>query len=285
MDRLKENKEFLTDLLKSAESEALQIALIKACKKIPGIDPGNTFKAIAVNKKFTDKTRSNAVAALSYTTAKYCRDILPLIQEESTLLQYAAIRYLCACAEEGPVRSEVSNWLVNHDGEVSKIVLAAWDACNGTATRPSSDDHWVLLIDDTGDPDRGRLVFESGKTLCSNCHEIDGWGGKFGPELSKIGSSKSKLQLANAILDPSAEIAPEWQGWYIVDKEGKRHTGRQIDIHLDYVELLNSEGNFDSYASPRSYGVIENSLMPEGLENTMTTAEFNDLIAYMKSLK
>jgi hypothetical protein len=80
-------------------------------------------------------------------------------------------------------------------------------------------------------------------------------------------------------------MAPEWQGWFLIDQEGNRHVGRQIDVNLNFAKLMNIRGSFDTYKNPKSYGVTDKSVMPEGLQNQMTLEEFNDLIAYLVSLK
>ena len=70
----------------------------------------------------------------------------------------------------------------------------------------------------------------------------------------------------------------------MVDQEGNTHLGRQIDVHLNNVELMNTTGGFDNFPKPRAYGVSNKSVMPEGLQNQITFEEFNDLIAYLVSL-
>jgi putative heme-binding domain-containing protein len=146
-------------------------------------------------------------------------------------------------------------------------------------------DDYRAAVNEQGDPYRGELVFKASTFMCQTCHKVDGWGGTFGPDLTRIGSSKTRLQLMNSILEPSLEMAPEWQGWYVIDQQGNRQVGRQIDVHLHNVELMNINGGFDTYRKPRSFGVETKSVMPEGLQNTMTLSEFNDLIAYLISLK
>jgi hypothetical protein len=81
------------------------------------------------------------------------------------------------------------------------------------------------------------------------------------------------------------EIAPEWQAWFIVDQTGQKHIGRQIDVHEGRAELMNLSGEFDNYEAPIEFGVMENSIMPEGLHYTLSPQEFSDLIAYLESLK
>ena len=100
-----------------------------------------------------------------------------------------------------------------------------------------------------------------------------------------MGGSKSREQLITAILAPSAEISPEWQGWYVTDHEGRRHHGRQINVGYNDVELMLASGKFVSFEHPQAYGMVSTSLMPDGLEASMTVEEMNHLIAYLASLK
>jgi putative heme-binding domain-containing protein len=129
------------------------------------------------------------------------------------------------------------------------------------------------------------MIFQLPNTQCTRCHQVNGWGSDFGPDLSNVGSSKSEEQLVESILEPSAAISPEWQGWYVTDQEGQTHYGRQIDVGYNSAELLMPSGEFVRYRNPKGYGVAPGSLMPEGLENMMTAQEFNHLIAYLKSLR
>lgn len=177
----------------------------------------------------------------------------------------------------------MANWVATTANEGLRAV---WNKCTGPASdQPGTPEQWSKAVNDQGNAAVGRLVFELIQSQCQSCHRIDGWGGTYGPNLSGIGSSKSKTQMANAVLQPSREISPEWQGWFVVDQQGVKHLGRQIDVNSTFTELLNQAGEFDRYENPRSFGVLEESLMPAGLQYTMTPEEFNHLIAYLASLK
>src|SRR5579864_6693023 len=71
-------------------------------------------------------------------------------------------------------------------------VLAAYVKSLGTA-RP---------VNVAGNVEAGRAVFQ--KLDCASCHTINGQGGSFGPELSKIGQRRAPNWLRQAVLDPSA---------------------------------------------------------------------------------
>ncbi|MEZ4828024.1 MAG: c-type cytochrome [Bacteroidia bacterium] len=150
--------------------------------------------------------------------------------------------------------------------------------------RPKSDADRAAFASQPGNPQKGNGYF-SQKAQCQNCHKVAGWGGDFGPDLSHVGSSKTVKQLITAVLNPSAEISPEWQGWFVTTAEGQTFYGRQIDVGLNNAELLNVTGEFVNYKNPKKYGMASASLMPEGLENMLTEEEFRDLIAWLSSLK
>src|SRR5262245_1358404 len=56
-----------------------------------------------------------------------------------------------------------------------------------------------------GDARRGRTLFE-GKGECVSCHSVAGIGGRTGPSLTEVGSSRRAGELQRALLDPSADI-------------------------------------------------------------------------------
>ncbi len=277
------NGALIRELLGNAKNGKFQIALIKAVQKIPGTDFNDALGNIAFNTDFTPIARSMAVQELSYSPQKYIEKVLGIFKESDQTLQYTALKYLCTAGLDDTTRSEIEEWIENTKNQISETAFSIWNNCNkGTSL---SGEASYTSVKGNGDSKIGRLVFENRVGLCTTCHKINGWGGSFGPELSNIGGSKSISQLVSAVLEPSLEISPEWQGWYLVDSEGTRHTGRQIDVHLNYAELMNTSGEYDTFKDPRSYGVMESSLMPEGLEGTMTLLEFNDLITYLSQLK
>ena len=94
-----------------------------------------------------------------------------------------------------------------------------------------------------------------------------------GPDLSNIGKSKTRELILRAILEPSAEIAPEWQGWYVTTAEGETVYGRQIDVGLHRAEIMTLDGTFETFPDVLGYGVAPTSLMPDGLERQISINE------------
>jgi len=271
-----ENAAELTALLNTSPA-SMQEGLLQVFKKINDKNAAEAILQIALNPKKENTTRAQALVSLSHQSARYCDEVATILEEENEILLETAVRYLCRCGNKEAVSQNMEK----------EEALAIWQLCNGqpAANRPQTDEQWRTIANGEGNAEKGRFVFQSMKAQCQNCHTVDGWGGHFGPDLSNIGSSKTREQLITAILEPSAEISPEWQGWFVTTREGQTHYGRQIDVGYNNVEIMLPSGEFVTYDEPKNYGMAPTSLMPEGLEMQLTEAEFNDLITYLMSLR
>ena len=267
-------------LLLRAQRHDFQIGLVRLLANELSPERDSLLIAWLGDKKLSSKLRIQALLNLRSLKDEQIRDLLPILEEGDSLLSYALVKYLCSCDTQ-TLGSDLDASLNTHPDK--PYLQEVWDQCKGKASGKGSRRYFSE--DGKGNAARGEIVYQSASSQCSSCHKIAGWGGTFGPELTNVGASKSISQLQEAILNPSSEISPEWQSWYVVDSSGTRHLGRQIDVHLHNVELMNLTGKFDTYPSPQEYGPTSQSLMPDGLELEMTPAEFQDLIAYLSSLK
>jgi putative membrane-bound dehydrogenase-like protein len=138
-----------------------------------------------------------------------------------------------------------------------------------------------------GDALRGREVFLSKKTSCTACHRAGGVGGSVGPDLSKIGQARSERDLLEAVVFPSSSFARGYESYGLLAADGRSHVGVIARETADAIYLRTAQQA--EIRLPRSD--VEQlepsrvSVMPQGLEKTMTTDELRDLIAYLRSLK
>ncbi|MBI1900978.1 MAG: HEAT repeat domain-containing protein [Planctomycetia bacterium] len=139
----------------------------------------------------------------------------------------------------------------------------------------------------SGDAQRGREVFLSKKTSCTACHRVHGSGGSVGPDLSKIGQARSERDLVEAVVFPSSSLARGYESYGLVAADGRSHVGVIARETADAIYLRTAQQA--EIRVPRSE--VEQlepsrvSVMPQGLEKTMTTDDLKDLIAYLRSLK
>jgi putative heme-binding domain-containing protein len=138
-----------------------------------------------------------------------------------------------------------------------------------------------------GNPKRGQAFFASAITNCASCHKVHGQGGDVGPDLSQVGGKFDRTHLIESILDPSAEITQGYHATILETKSGRLFTGIVKSESATAVTLLDAEGKQVTVPlrDIESRAVSSVSLMPAGLADGLTPAEFTDLIAYLTTLR
>jgi putative membrane-bound dehydrogenase-like protein len=134
-----------------------------------------------------------------------------------------------------------------------------------------------------GNPERGREVFFSQKVGCYGCHRIDAKGGAVGPDLSLVGRFRDPRALLEAVVFPSSTIVPEFRSYAIVTRDGKTASGMIVAETTDAVYLRTSQLAEIRLARKDIEEIAPSnvSIMPQGLEKTMTDQEFADLLEYL----
>jgi putative membrane-bound dehydrogenase-like protein len=137
----------------------------------------------------------------------------------------------------------------------------------------------VLKLDAAAE--RGEAVF---LRSCAACHTYESKGGAIGPDLTGIRHQPREAILLHTLV-PNREIAPNYESVTLATRSGASYSGR-ILAETEGSLTLRTVGGTDenvlrsAIASMQRPGV---SLMPDGLEDTMTRLELADLIAYLKA--
>lgn len=121
------------------------------------------------------------------------------------------------------------------------------------------------------------------KRVCIQCHQShDGQGVVFGPPTLTF-KTAGKASILGNILDPNREVAPQYQAFKFTLKNGEtyvgmiaREDGRSVTLALPGgLEKTFLRSTVDSTEG------LGYSLMPEGLEQSLTVKEIADLLAYL----
>jgi putative heme-binding domain-containing protein len=143
------------------------------------------------------------------------------------------------------------------------------------------------LLAMTGDATRGAEVVALPQTACLVCHKVGERGVDFGPALTEIGNKLSREGLFEAILDPAASISHGYKGMQITLKSGGARTGFLVSETGTEIGLKEPSGIVTRIplAEIEKREELAGSMMPAGLDRTMTPAQLVDMVAYLASLK
>jgi len=135
-----------------------------------------------------------------------------------------------------------------------------------------------------GDPVSGRAVFRS--KGCMQCHRVSGEGGRFGPDLTFIGESRAPGYLRQSIVDPSAEVQPQY--WVITCRypSGETSAGFLMNEDTYTIQFIDMEGKLHSVAKSdlKEFHTEKTSKMPS-YKDKLTPPQVDDLVAYLSSLR
>jgi putative heme-binding domain-containing protein len=140
-----------------------------------------------------------------------------------------------------------------------------------------------------GDSQSGRKIFfdPKGKVLCAKCHSVGGEGGRVGPALDRIASRRAPEFLMESLLEPSKEIAPEYEAVAVATKDGRVITGLRVNETNFSIQLYEENGRFHSFLKRdlEDFKVLKKSLMPENFAELMSVKELHDVFAYLMTLE
>ena len=135
------------------------------------------------------------------------------------------------------------------------------------------------------DPVEGAKIFASGKGACLVCHHIGELGGRIGPDLSTIGRIRTARDIYESVLYPSESIARDFETFEISvkTKDSPVQVGLIDAQTTEGLELIGLSGQKQiiSHDEVTSIKRIPTSLMPMGLDQTLTPDELRNLVAYL----
>jgi cytochrome c oxidase cbb3-type subunit 3 len=197
----------------------------------------------------------------------------------------------------------------NHGGADADLSRTIAVGVPGTAMPPNNlkpDEIWQIvaylrtlqqpLAAVVGDPSLGEALF-FGTARCSSCHIVHGHGGRLGPELSTVGSARSRAYLVESIRQPGRQLTQN------------RAFGDDVTLKYDTVTAVTADGrtivgvpmNEDTFtlqlmdASERVHSLDKKtlksvrhenrSLMPAYDASRLSNTDLDNLVAYLQSLR
>lgn len=155
----------------------------------------------------------------------------------------------------------------------------------GQIGRSSIEDIMLAIEDLRGDPAEGKKLFT--QQGCVACHNLTQGGPLKGPYMGQIGAIMSRDQIAESILKPNASISQGFASVQIITKDNNSYVGFVSEESASQLVLRNIAGHVFTIrtADIASRKELENSMMPQGLANSLSYQEFASLVDFLAGQK
>ena len=136
----------------------------------------------------------------------------------------------------------------------------------------------------TGSADNGQRLFAA---QCASCHRVAGKGGRIGPDLTRIGISRSRAALVREIRTPSDFIAPNFETVTLVTKDGQRVRGVKKNEDPFSIQVMDTRERIQGYPKSNLQDLTyeKTSLMPAFAAGRLNDSDLNDLVSYLSTLR
>lgn len=137
-----------------------------------------------------------------------------------------------------------------------------------------------------GDAERGRRLFFRHQTAqCMKCHSYDDFGGNAGPRLNGVASRLTREQLLEALIKPSARLAPGFGTARLELKNGKKVNGiLQTERTAELVLKVGDKPDTVIRKDDIAKRINGQSSMPP-MQYLLSKREIRDLVSFLATLK
>lgn len=272
---------------RSPESQALALRLMSPDYKDLTLDVLRGYLATDCEPLRLEAVRT---LALRSDEARFAL-LLEVLENEAQSDEVRAEAIVGLAAAPDEYRGLLNKYAAARNKELrreAQRMLRLIDPSVSSEEKPAAGDlaAWSALLAEPGDAQAGRrLFFSAVGPRCAACHQYGGRGGRIGPDLSNIAQVSSRERTIKSILDPSAEIAPHYVPWVLETVDGKTHLGQRLaesgdDGQENYADASGATFTLASDAIARRQPSAA-SLMPAGLEKSLTVEDLRDLLAFL----
>ncbi|RXK52381.1 HEAT repeat domain-containing protein [Aquirufa rosea] len=296
--------------IKDFRSEQTQIFLnhpnakVRSAQLASLVALNDSHLALLVQKGMNDADRSVRGASLSFlnkidfSKAQLPHVVNPIIEKGSVLEQQQLLQSIgkmpvdktedvLADLIEKMIAKKLSNdirldLVEAVEASNSQKLVAKLDALKTKGTL--TDEFKDALFG--GNIQAGNSIFYRNQIVqCVRCHNAGGEGGIVGPSLKGIGNRLSREQILQALIEPSARIAPGYGTITLKLTDGQEVSGTVISENESLIQLKTSEAEPLKIATSRikSRENSPSSMPPMG--SLMSKREIRDVVEFLSSLR
>jgi len=136
----------------------------------------------------------------------------------------------------------------------------------------------------SGDAQNGERIFRAN---CASCHMVNGRGGQLGPDLSRVGSGRSRPVLLNKVRGTSGNIRPGYEAVTLVTRDGRRIRGVKKNEDEFSIQIVDMRERLQGYLKADLTEIVNESqsVMPAYSAAQLNDHDLDDLLRYLSTLR
>jgi cytochrome c oxidase cbb3-type subunit III len=135
-----------------------------------------------------------------------------------------------------------------------------------------------------GNAQNGEKIFRS---TCAACHRVNGVGGRIGPDLSRVGSARSRESMVTRIRRGRDDFLPGYAPVMVTPETGDPIRGVKKNEDLFSVQIMDTGERIQGYEKEKMRAVEDGiqSMMPAFGADRMSDTDLDDLVRYLQTLR
>jgi cytochrome c oxidase cbb3-type subunit 3 len=135
-----------------------------------------------------------------------------------------------------------------------------------------------------GDAENGGKIF---RTQCSGCHRVNGAGGRLGPDLSRVGSARTRQMMTLRIRGGVEGFGAGFEPVTLTPPAGSPIVGVKKNEDLFSIQIMDSRERIQGYEKDKLKAVENNSrsAMPAFTSDRINDRDLDDLLRYLQTLR
>jgi putative membrane-bound dehydrogenase-like protein len=253
---------FYRSLVNAKQPEAVQMAAVRALRKVNGAEVGQFL--IGNWRNLTSGVRLQAADSLYADPTR-----IPLVVD--ALKQGAIQPWTLSFRHKRQL-------IMHRDAAIRDVARPLLEPAPGD--RAAVMARYRRALEGEADAGRGKAVYER---VCGKCHRFSGQGSAVGPDLETVRNRTLSMLLEDVLL-PSRAIAQGYEAYVVEIAGGETLDGVIAAQTSTSVTLRREQGKEDVIprANIKNMYATNLSAMPEDLDKEVTPQQMADLLRYLK---
>ncbi len=259
---LEEVREALTNLIDLQQPQAVQLAAIAA---LAGYEEPEIAPLLLESwGTQTPQVRGGVLSGV-LSRAEWTRALLDAIESETVPVHQ--------------IDAKRRDLLMNHDDQGIRDRSLKLFETSTPGERLEVLANYQAALTLPGDRERGEKVY---RRECIKCHRLGTTRHLVGPNLIVAGY-QDRDTLLTSILDPNRVVEPQFTQYVVTDRKGRLYTGLMAQETAASITLVESEELQNTLLRKdiKEIRASVQSLMPEGLEETISEQEMADVMTFI----